>query len=60
MDIRSMQIVLEYRLATFKDLGKKNAEYHKDSGDDYFLGKQQAYKLAAESIEDILQSYFEE
>jgi hypothetical protein len=51
MDIKSMQIVLEYRLATFKDLGEKNAKYHSDSGDDYFLGKQQAYKLAAESIQ---------
>ena len=55
-----LKFILEGQQECFETLSKSNQQSYEKYGDDYYHGKAQAYKLAAEAIQEILTNYTKE
>lgn len=53
-----LKFVIDGQADVFRSLSRQNAEMFADINDDYFRGKSQAYLLAAQAFENIIQNYY--
>lgn len=60
MTLEGVKFLLEGQAEVFNKLANYNAESFDKTKDDYWLGKKQAYTLAAEAFENILNNYLKE
>ena len=52
-----MRDLLDGQAGSFRVLSRKNTETFVETEDDFFKGKAEAYKLAAEAFESIIRNY---
>jgi hypothetical protein len=52
-----MRDLLDGQAGSFRVLSRKNTETFVETEDDFFKGKAEAYKLAAETFENIIRNY---
>ena len=52
-----MRDLLDSQAASFRSISRRNTETFVETEDDFFKGKAEAYKLAAESFENIIRNY---
>jgi hypothetical protein len=57
MNKDTMRDLLDSQAASFRMLSRMNTETFVETEDDFFNGKSQAYKLAAETFESIIKNY---
>lgn len=57
MNADTMRDLLDSQAASFRALSRRNAETFVETEDDFFQGKAEAYKLAAENFESIVRNY---
>ena len=60
MNLEGIKFLLEGQAEVFNRLAEYNAESFEETKDDYWLGKKQAYALAADAFENILNNYLRE
>ena len=57
MNKDTMRDLLDGQAASFRSISRRNTETFVETEDDYFKGKAEAYKLAADSLENIIRNY---
>jgi hypothetical protein len=57
MNKDTMRDLLDGQAASFRMLSRMNTETFVETEDDFFKGKAEAYKLAAETFESIIRNY---
>jgi len=57
MNADTMRYLLDGQAESFRSISRRNSETFVETGDDFFKGKAEAYKLAAESFESIIRNY---
>ena len=57
MNKDTMRDLLDSQAVSFRAISRRNTETFVETEDDYFKGKAEAYKLAAESFENIIRNY---
>ena len=57
MNKDSMRDLLDSQAASFRSISRRNTETFVETEDDFFKGKAEAYKLAAEAFESIIRNY---
>ena len=57
MNKDTMRDLLDSQAASFRSISRRNTETFVETEDDFFKGKAEAYKLAAESFENIIRNY---
>ena len=56
MNNETLKFLLQGQVESFAELSRKNAEYFASCDDAYFEGKRDAYKLAYEALESMLET----
>ena len=59
MNKDTMRDLLDSQAASFRSISRRNTETFVETEDDFFKGKAEAYKLAAESFENIIRNYLQ-
>ena len=57
MTKEGIRYILEGQADSFRALSRRNTEIFVEIEDDFFKGKSEAYKLAAEAFENIIRNY---
>ena len=57
MNKDNIRYILEGQADSFRSLSRRNTEIFVEIEDDFFKGKAEAYKLAAEAFENIIRNY---